>query len=45
VRSSYDAVQWSFWLSPLADPLAALRILISTLSVPKSWRGRSYADF
>lgn len=45
VRSSYDAVQWTFWLSPLADPLAALRILLSTLSVPKSWRGRIYTDF
>ncbi len=42
VRGSYDRVHWSFWLSPLADPLAALRILISSLTVPRKWRGRSY---
>ncbi|OLP16382.1 glycosyl transferase [Leptolyngbya sp. 'hensonii'] len=43
---SYDLSQsyapWLLWLSPLADPLAFLRILLSTVQTPKSWRGRSY---
>jgi dolichol-phosphate mannosyltransferase len=33
---------WLFWLSPLADPLAVLRIFISAFSTPKKWRGREY---
>lgn len=33
-----------FWLSPLADPLAALRILLSTVRRPTEWRGRQYGD-
>jgi len=33
----------AFLLSPLADPLAFLRIVISALSRPKSWRGRAYS--
>lgn len=32
-----------FWLSPLADPLAALRICLSTLRRPTAWRGRTYS--
>jgi dolichol-phosphate mannosyltransferase len=40
---SYEKRGVAFWLSPLADPLAALRILISTLRRPREWRGRSYA--
>jgi dolichol-phosphate mannosyltransferase len=44
---SYDLSQarlpWLFWLSPFADPLAALRILLSALRTPKQWRGRSYS--
>ena len=31
-----------FWFSPLADPLAVFRILISSLKTPKKWRGRIY---
>jgi dolichol-phosphate mannosyltransferase len=31
-----------FWLSPFADPLAVLRILLSSAQKPKQWRGRSY---
>jgi dolichol-phosphate mannosyltransferase len=31
-----------FLLSPLADPLAFVRIIISALSRPKRWRGRDY---
>jgi dolichol-phosphate mannosyltransferase len=46
IRGSYDLssakAQWLFWLSPLADPLAVLRIWLSASRRPKSWRGRSY---
>ncbi|MBR8828519.1 MAG: glycosyltransferase [Gomphosphaeria aponina SAG 52.96 = DSM 107014] len=31
-----------FWFSPLADPLAVLRIFLSALQKPTSWRGRVY---
>ncbi|NEP45615.1 MAG: hypothetical protein F6K35_42955, partial [Okeania sp. SIO2H7] len=33
---------WIFWLSPLADPLAVLRIFISASKTPTNWRGRQY---
>jgi len=33
---------WAFWLSPLADPLAVFRILLSSLRTPTEWRGRTY---
>ncbi|MEO5818233.1 MAG: glycosyltransferase family 2 protein [Gemmatimonadaceae bacterium] len=39
---SYDRRGVAFWLSPLADPLAALRILLSTVRRPNEWRGRQY---
>jgi dolichol-phosphate mannosyltransferase len=46
IVSSYDLSQaqgrWAFWLSPLADPIAVLRIWLSSLRTPNSWRGRSY---
>jgi dolichol-phosphate mannosyltransferase len=31
-----------FWLSPLADPLAVLRIVLSAFQRPTYWRGRKY---
>lgn len=31
-----------FWLSPLSDPLAALRLLLSSTRRPRQWRGREY---
>lgn len=31
-----------FWLSPLADPLAAVRLTLSTLRPSRTWRGRRY---
>jgi dolichol-phosphate mannosyltransferase len=34
---------WLFWLSPCADPLAVLRIFLSTVQKPKFWRGRIYS--
>lgn len=44
IRSSYDpsGASWSFWLSPLADPLAVLRIFLSSIRTPTKWRGRIY---
>jgi dolichol-phosphate mannosyltransferase len=33
----------AYWLSPLADPLAALRLTVSSIRQPRSWRGRTYA--
>lgn len=48
IAPSYDRTQakagWLFWLSPLADPLAVLRIFLSANSTPTQWRGRSYGQ-
>jgi dolichol-phosphate mannosyltransferase len=33
----------AFWLAPLADPLAALRLTLSAIRPPRTWRGRTYA--
>ena len=35
---------WLFWLSPLADPIAVLRIFLSSIQTPTQWRGRSYGS-
>ena len=46
IAASYDFTQtrggWLFWLSPIADPLAVLRIFLSAFRTPKQWRGRKY---
>ena len=48
IVSSYDRSQklfspaLCFWLSPLADPLAVLRIFLSSLQTTIQWRGRTY---
>lgn len=46
IASAYDFSQakmpWVFLLSPLADPLAVLRIFISASRTPTQWRGRQY---
>lgn len=48
IASSYDFSQakasWSFWLSPLADPLAVYRIWLSSSRRPTQWRGREYGQ-
>lgn len=48
IAPSYDFTQtrsaWTFWLSPLADPLAVLRIFLSSIRQPTQWRGRSYSS-
>ncbi|MBD2164019.1 glycosyltransferase [Calothrix membranacea FACHB-236] len=47
IAPSYDRTTakggWLFWLSPLADPLAVLRIFLSAFRSPKEWRGRKYS--
>jgi dolichol-phosphate mannosyltransferase len=46
IAPSYDFSQakaaWSYWLSPLADPLAVWRIFLSSTRTPTQWRGRQY---
>lgn len=46
IAPAYDFTQarssWTFWLSPLSDPLAWLRITLSSLQTPRQWRGRQY---
>ena len=46
IAPSYDRKSakggWLFWLSPLADPLAVLRIFLSAFRKPREWRGRRY---
>jgi len=47
IAPSYDRTRanggWLFWLSPLADPLAVLRIFLSAFRTPREWRGRKYS--
>nr|WP_225225587.1 glycosyltransferase family 2 protein [Komarekiella delphini-convector] len=47
IAPSYDRKSvkggWLFWLSPLADPLAVLRIFLSAFRTPREWRGRKYS--
>lgn len=42
IAPSYERRGITWWLSPLADPLAALRIVLSSLRRPKQWRSRAY---
>jgi dolichol-phosphate mannosyltransferase len=46
ISLSYDLSQakmsWVFWLSPLADPIAVLRLWISATQTQIQWRGRTY---
>jgi dolichol-phosphate mannosyltransferase len=42
IAPSYAGSSFYFWLSPLADQLAVLRIFISSWKKPTKWRGRSY---
>ena len=43
LAASYARTGVAFWLSPTADPLAALRIVMSTVRRPRAWRGREYS--
>lgn len=40
---SYKERTMGFWLSPLSDPIAWIRLVISTLSRPQEWRGRRFS--
>jgi dolichol-phosphate mannosyltransferase len=42
LAGSYAVRGAPFWLSATADPLAAIRILVSTLRRPTRWRSREY---
>ncbi|MEK0430581.1 MAG: hypothetical protein RL139_385 [Gemmatimonadota bacterium] len=42
LRGNYARRGPSWWLSPLADPLAAVRMVWSTLRRPRRWRTRAY---
>lgn len=44
-ESASGLARFMFWLSPLADPFACLRIFISAISQPTQWRGRTYQSF
>lgn len=39
---SYERRTLGYWLSPLSDPLAWLRLVLSTIRRPTQWRGRAY---
>ena len=42
LAGSYADRHWTFWLSFTADPVAAIRIVLSSLRRPRRWRTRSY---
>jgi dolichol-phosphate mannosyltransferase len=43
LRPTYDSPSAAYWLAPLVDPLAVVRLLWSALRPNRSWRGRTYA--
>jgi len=42
LRGNYARRGLAWWLSPLADPLAAVRIVWSSVRRPRRWRSRTY---
>ena len=44
IAPSYSGSSIFFWLSPLADQLAVLRIFLSSGKQPTKWRGRNYQN-
>lgn len=42
LASAYARRGPAFWLSPVADPLAAVRLTVSALRPARRWRGRTY---
>ena len=42
LRPTYDHPGKAYWLAPLADPLAVVRLAWSALRPNRSWRGRTY---
>ena len=43
LRPTYDRPSTAWWLAPLADPLAVVRLAWSALRPNRRWRGREYA--
>lgn len=43
LRPTYADPGRAYWLAPLADPLAVVRVAWSALRPNRSWRGRTYA--
>lgn len=44
IAPSYEGKSPYFYLSPLADPFAVLRIFLSAMQTPTQWRGRHYGQ-
>jgi dolichol-phosphate mannosyltransferase len=42
LAGSYAERHWTFWVSFTADPVAAVRIVLSSLKRPRKWRTRQY---
>ncbi len=42
LRGCYEARTAGYWLSPLSDPLAAWRLVLSSVRRPRAWRGRTF---
>ena len=42
LAGSYAERHWTFWVSFTADPVAAIRIVLSSLKRPRQWRTRHY---
>jgi dolichol-phosphate mannosyltransferase len=42
LRGSYAVRGPTWWLSPFADPVVVVRLVISSLRRPRSWRTRTY---
>ena len=42
VAPSYAERGMSFWLNPFADPVAVVRVIVSSLRRPRMWRTRAY---
>jgi dolichol-phosphate mannosyltransferase len=40
MRPSFAKAGLAYWLSPIADPAAALRVIATTIQRPREWRGR-----
>lgn len=43
LRPTYDSPPGVWWLAPLADPLAVVRLAWSAVRPNRRWRGRTYA--
>lgn len=43
LRGSYERCGIGFWLSPLSDPVAAWRLVLSSARRPRGWRGRTFS--